>query len=73
LIVRILALVLALLLVGGVAQAYEAPVIEDPIVEVALVAAPKIAAPDVRPVVFAPGPMQSAGRAHVSSIDRPPR
>ena len=72
-IVRIFAVVLALLLVGGVAQAYEAPAIEDPIAEVAPVAITIDRPEPPRPEPPALAPAQSAGRAHVSSIERPPR
>jgi hypothetical protein len=70
---RVLALVLALLLVGGVAQAYEAPAIEDLVAEVAPVVAPSLDAPPPRRAPPAIAPRDSAGRDHVASIDRPPR
>jgi hypothetical protein len=79
-IARILALVLALLLVGGAAAAWTPPASGDAIADVtpaddAALPAPALDAPAPRTIttVAAPAPSLGAGRAHPSSVFRPPR
>lgn len=77
-IARILALVLALLLVGGGVAAWAAPASPDTIAEladaeVAVPIAPAIA-PSPRTLTPLPdAPAAPAGRAHVDAVFRPPR
>ena len=78
-IARVLALVLALLLVGGGVAAYAAPVAPDATVELAdlgevTIPAPPAIAPAPRTVTALPDlPAPPPGRAHVDAVFRPPR